>query len=103
MPLEVVLIHGDVFHRDDPLTRNMLDDAIDKQRRISIAEAIENEGDIEGHGHQFSRTRHALTPARAPVYKVAPTSSTGVPIARRRGRAQLGRHSTPSLVMLIAP
>ena len=50
MSLEELLADGDVLDRDDAPPRFVLEDGVDEQRRIAIAEAIERLRDINRHG-----------------------------------------------------
>ena len=50
MPLEEVLVDRDVLVSDEALSRLVLGDAVDEQRRMAITEAVEQDGNIDGHG-----------------------------------------------------
>ena len=50
MSLKKVLVDRDVLVRDEPLPRFMLVDGVDEHGRMAITEAIEEYGDVHGHG-----------------------------------------------------
>ena len=50
MPLKKILVDRDVLVRDEPLPRFMLVDGVDQHGRVAITEAIEEYGDVHGHG-----------------------------------------------------
>ena len=55
MPLKELLADGDVRDRDDPGARIMLDHAVDEQGRKTIAEPVEQLGNIGGHEESWCR------------------------------------------------
>ena len=50
MALEEFLVDGDVLHRDDTAPGFVLGDRIDEQRGMAITEAVEESGNVSGHG-----------------------------------------------------
>ncbi len=50
MSLKKILVDRDVLVRDEPLPRFMLVDGVDQHGRMAITEAIEEYGDVHGHG-----------------------------------------------------
>jgi hypothetical protein len=50
MSLEKILVHRDVLVRHEPLARFVLGYAVNEQRGVSVAEAVEEYGDVDGHG-----------------------------------------------------
>jgi hypothetical protein len=50
MSLEELLVDRDVLDRDDPPPGLVLRDGVNEQRRIAVAEAVEEDGDVGAHG-----------------------------------------------------
>ena len=50
MSLEELFVDGDVLDRDEPPAGLVLGDRVDEQRRIPVAEPVEEDGDVDG-GH----------------------------------------------------
>ena len=48
--LEELLVDGDVLDRDEPPARLVLGDRVDEQRRIPVAQPVEENGDVDHHG-----------------------------------------------------
>ena len=49
MPLEELLVDGDILDGDDPGARLVLDHTVDEQRGIAITEPVEQPGNVERH------------------------------------------------------
>jgi hypothetical protein len=47
MALEIFFVDGDVLDCDEPPPRLVLGNRVDEQRRIAIAEAVEEKGDFD--------------------------------------------------------
>ena len=50
MSLKEILVDGDVLMRDEPLAGLVLGDGVDEHGRMAITEAVEEYGDVDGHG-----------------------------------------------------
>ena len=50
MPLKEILVDRDVLVRDEPLAGLVLVHGVDQHRRVAITEAVEEYGNVDGHG-----------------------------------------------------
>ena len=50
MPLKEILVDRDVLVRDEPLAGLVLVHGVDHDRRVAITEAVEEYGNVDGHG-----------------------------------------------------